>query len=461
MNRAAIRSILVAGDGIVGRSAALAFARALPGVDVSLLAVAPDPAALAEQIPATLPMVDRFHAAIGFDELDLVRRDIACHHLGTRVDDQWAHSFGTVGRDEGQVPFHQLWLGAHLENGALPFDRYCPASVIGAAGKFVHPSGEPTSPLATYLYGFRLNPRRYRALLVAATDALTCHNGPIARIERRGDGGITAIELADGQSLAADLFVDCTGPRRLLIGRDAHEFDDWSHWLPAREIMLDWSLDDAPAPLDRIATSDDGWTLCTTVPGARLVAAVAHSPAPGSVTIRPGRRRASFVANVLAIGDSAVALNPLLGANLSLAHSAILRAIELLPGRDCNALERGEYNRLNALEADRARDLHILFQHRSDMPSSPDGLARTLGQWRRRGRLPFFEEDMFTPASWAQVLIGTGHLPDHQTPAAGAVDRNAAADAMGRLAHELETLAERLPTYGDYRARMMRAPGQR
>ena len=118
-----IRSICVAGAGITGLSAALAFARALPGTSVTILDIAADPAALTNpsgksnprsvRQPASLPTVHRFHRAIGLDELELVRAGAATHLLATRFDhwaasDQpWYHSFGEHGRPAGDVPFHE------------------------------------------------------------------------------------------------------------------------------------------------------------------------------------------------------------------------------------------------------------------------------------------------------------------------------------------------------------------
>lgn len=200
MTDRAIRSILVAGDGIVSLSAALAFSRALPQAKVSILSLPPDPAALADRLPSTLPAIGRFHAAIGFDELDLVRSGIAHHHLGTHFEGwgpaPWIHSFGEVGRGEGAIPFHPLWLRAHREGRSLAYDRYGAANVMGEAGKFVHPSHDLTSPLSTYLYGLRLDPDGYRARLNEAARNLPCVDGDLLGIERRHDGGIAALRMS-------------------------------------------------------------------------------------------------------------------------------------------------------------------------------------------------------------------------------------------------------------------------
>ena len=462
MNRPAIRSILVVGDGIVGLSAALAFRRALPKAEVQVLSLPPDPAALADHFPATLPAVGRFHASIGLDELDLVRRNVAVHHLGTRFaggKSHWIHSFGQVGRGEGAVPFHLIWLAARQAGASLPFGDYSTASVVGGRGKFVHPSGDPGSPLATYLYGLRVNPARYRETLLAAVRDVPLITGDVAAVEQADDGSVAGLRLADGSRLEADFYIDCSGPAARLIGAVSDDFEDWSAWLPARHVSYTSQPFDHPEPLSRVEPIPDGWRLTASAPGTRIDATITAREAPQSIAIRPGRRRNPFVGNVLAIGDSAVALDPLHGANLSLAHSAILRAIALIPGRDFHPLELAEYNRLTALETDRARDFHVLFQAQLDSAAEPPpSLERTLTQWRSRGRLPFFEEEIYTEDDWLQLLIGLDVIPDAVAPAAEVIDCTAASRAMADLAAEIAALAQRLPTYADYLTHMRAAP---
>ena len=73
----AIRTIAVAGAGLTGLSAAVAFARALPRTKVTIVALPPDPSALADRMPASLPA--------------------------------------------RPAPFHQIWARARRTGQALPF----------------------------------------------------------------------------------------------------------------------------------------------------------------------------------------------------------------------------------------------------------------------------------------------------------------------------------------------------
>jgi tryptophan halogenase len=148
-----------------------------------------------------------------------------------------------------------------------------------------------------------------------------------------------------------------------------------------------------------------------------------------------------------------------------------LRAVELLPGRDCHPVELAEYNRRTAEEAMRVRDflaLHYLSSGRregafwramAERPL-PDSLALTVRQFEARGRIPFFEEESFDKESWAQALIGLGHPPRRLNPLVAAVDCDRAAAGMERLAGEIADLTGRMPPYRDYLARMASMPAE-
>lgn len=463
-----IRSIAVAGAGIVGLSAAAAFTRAFPRIKVTLLETPPDPGALTDLYPATPPTIHRFHAAIGLDELELVGSGTALHRLGTKFERwsadgaSWFHSFGEHGLKAGSIPFHQLWLRLHHEGRAARFQEYCAASALAAAGRFVHPAEDPRSPLSAFLYGLNLDPDHYRERLNAGVAGFERYAGVIVDMERRADGGIAALLLADGRRIEADLYVDCTGPQALVLGRIDQRFEAWDEWLPCNRAMVTYVPRDAPLPYDTVRGEEAGWSAEVPLPDrtllAKLWSSAFLSEQENEVKLRSGRRPEAWVHNVLAIGDAAVALDPLHGAGLHLAHSAILRAIDLLPGREMRPVELHEYNRLTGLEQDRGRDflaLHYLRSGRSDgalwqvmsTRTPPTSLARTLEQFARRGRLPLFEEESFTRDSWLSALFGLGVYPQAVDPLAMSVDTERADAGMAAFARSIAALPNRFPPY--------------
>lgn len=454
MTDRAIRSICVLGDGIVGLSAAAAFARALPDVRITIVTAPADPAALAELLPATLPSIHRFHAAIGVDELSLVREGVATHLLGVRFDNwpqgraPWVHGFGEHGLKAADIPFHALWHRARRAGRAAPFHRYGAAAVLAEAGKFAHPSNDPASPLGGFLYGLRIDPKRYRARLLALTASIP-RSGDFAAAKHRDDGGVATVRITTGEQVEADLYLDCSGPQALLRSPQGDAFEPWEAWLPCRGFTLRDEPAEAPSPLDRIEAFPGGWRWRSPLPHRTLVIET-----DGEIALHPGRRPNPWIANVLAIGDAATALDPLYGTALHLAQSQILLALELFPGRDFSPLELAEYNRRSREQSARARDFHALHHVGGSETPLPESLARTLEQFRRRGRLPLFEAESFDTDSWLAVLLGLGIEPQDEDPVAGSVNLERAADAMDSLAQRLTDAADRSPTYTELLAKM-------
>jgi tryptophan halogenase len=472
----------------------LAFAHALPQARVELVETPDDPAALADRMPSTLPRSALFHARLGIDEVDLVRGGVAIHRLGTRFEKwsgdgtAWVHAFGEYGRPAGGIGFHDLWLRARRARKALAYDRYAAAAVLGEAARFVHPDDDPGSPLSTYVYGLQLDMPAYRRHLAQAATAagVAVVRGTLATTERREDGGIEALVLEDGRRISAELFLDCAGPEGHLIGAVDPSYEGWDAWLPADRLLIGEAPDEKPRQtLDRAVAASAGWRWATPLPSGRAFGLAFRSDvtpddrarriltledggeAAEAVAIRPGRRPRPWVRNVLVLGDAATAVDPLHGTNLSLAQSAIERAIALLPGRDCHPLELAEYNRRTELETLRVRDFLALHYLRSGRRTGafwdglsrrplPSTLERTVEQFGERGRVPFFEEETFDKRSWIAVMIGLGLLPRHPGAMTGAVPAAEAERAMHALAEQLAALPRRLPSYPEYLARMGR-----
>jgi tryptophan halogenase len=479
----AIRSILILGGGLTGLSAAAAFARALPRARITLIEVPPDPAALADRMPGTLPVIHHFHAAIGLDEEILVRTGTATPRLALRFDHwsaggaPWFHVHGDHGLPLGTIPFHLVWAAARREDRAVPFHLYNAAGALAANGRFALPNHDPQSLLSTYDYALRLEPEAYAAQLAAvAGRRLLRARGELGGVQRREDGGVAAVLLKDGRRFEADLFLDCAGPAASLLSRLDEAWEDWGGFLPVDRLLIGRTPAAGPSPTDVMSATEIGWrwtasgrahdfaglayasAVTTEAEARRMFAAESET-----IAIRPGRRPRPWVHNVLALGDAAIAVDPLEWTNLALAHSAIRRALDLLPGRDCHPLELAEYNRRAGQEALRVRDflaLHYLRSGRSDgsfwrdlaTRPLPGSLDNTLHHFLKRGRLPFYEEELFTRDSWLAALFGLGLVPAHLDPSATAAASEEAFAALRKFEQRVQAETEYAPLHADFLA---------
>ncbi|HZC37228.1 MAG TPA: tryptophan 7-halogenase, partial [Sphingomicrobium sp.] len=168
-----------------------------------------------------------------------------------------------------------------------------------------------------------------------------------------------------------------------------------------------------------------------------------------------------WLRNCVAVGDAAVAVEPLEWTNLHLAHGAIDRLIALMPDRDFSPVELWDYNRQTAAEADRVRDFLVLHHATASggsvsLPAAnlPPSLGHTLQQFRERGRLPFYEEETFSRDSWLAVLLGQSVTPKRIDPLTDAVAPAESERSLQQMREAIGTFVDRLPQYSDYLQRL-------
>ncbi|MBP2278713.1 tryptophan halogenase family protein [Sphingomonas sp. PL20] len=484
---APLRRVLVAGGGITAWCAAAALKRRAPFLEVTLLAVAPSPDALADRIACTLPSLLGFHGDLGIGAEDGIVRTGAGYRLGTLFSG-WAtglpdyvHAYGGYGRAFGATAFHLHWLRALRDGQSDAFDRYSPAAMLARAGRFM--PATPETPFANHEYGLTLDMRRHATMLRAFALHVGVREmcGDIARVDVDSRGIVERVSCTDGTALTADLYIDATGPEARLRGAIDAARDAWSAWLPCDRVLLAESVMPVePTVLTTVTAHTAGWRWTSGVQSGLTYAASHLSDAKAErilrnasgatpeapIRVRPGTRRTPWRGNCVAIGDAATEVEPLEWCNLHLALSAIDRLVAMLPGAAPTPVETADYNRQALAEAERVRDFlaaHYRTAKRDDplwravaASDPPTSLAHTLAQFAERGRLPFYEEETFARDSWAAVLLGQGFLPRRIDPLVAAVPAAAAQAAMARHHAEIAAAVPRAPTHAAFRAAQTR-----
>ena len=486
-----IRSVLVVGGGSAGWMSAAMLATMLRG-DCKVTLVESDEIGIVGVGEATIPPIRLFNETLGISEADFIRETRGTFKLGIEfvdwgsVGSRYFHPFGPHGRNFDMVPLHQYWLRTREEPDAFPLEDLSMAWHIARSGRMARPVPDQRSLLSTFDYAYHFDASLYAAFLRRHAEArgVTRVEGKIGEVTLNGETGfVESVTLEGGRKLEADLFIDCSGLRALLIeGALKTGFEDWSHWLPCdRAVAMPCANAGPPTPYTRSTAREAGWQWRIPLQhrigngyvyssqfmdddtAASLLASRLDGEALGDprfVRFRTGRRKQHWNRNVIAVGLSSGFLEPLESTSIHLIQANISKLIGLFPDRDFDPATIEEFNRIAHTETDRIRDfliLHYKLTQRQDHPlwryvsamDVPETLALKMEHFRRNGRLIAREMDLFAPPSWLAVHIGQHNYPQGLDPLIEhrGID---ARDYLAKLRTGMAAEAARLPSHEAY-----------
>jgi tryptophan halogenase len=488
-----VRSILVVGGGSSGWMAATMLATAVPrGTEVRL--VESEAIGIVGVGEATIPPIKQFNKAVQLDERAFMRATQATFKFGVefrgwgRAGDRYLHQFGRVGREiDRQVKLHHWWLLGKRAGGAgyPAWEDMFIAKAAGRSNRFALPDPNPRAPLGRYTYAYQFDAHLYAKHLrtVAESRGVGRIEGRIVGAERAVDGeGIAAVLLDDGRRLEADLYVDCSGFRSLLLGGELGEpFESWSQWIPSdRALAVPSERGAGPlTPYTRASAHEVGWQwripLQHRTGNGHVFASAFSSESeaeqrlmanldsaaldqPRLIRFETGMRRRHWVGNVVAIGLAAGFLEPIESTSIHLVQTSLERLVELFPSRRTDPLVRDRFNALTVQEWVRVRDFVIAHYHLCRRDDSefwramqamtvPDSLAEVLELWRARGALAIDGGHLFQLGSWSSVLIGQHCEPEAVHPLTAGADPAVIAAEIRKIAAEVELAAQALPPH--------------
>jgi len=455
-----IKSVLIVGGGTAGWMAAAALNRSL-GPHCKVTLVESDDIGIVGVGEATVPPIRDFNALIGLDEAEFMRETRATLKLGIEFVDWGAkgvtylHPFGTFGPGPTLSEFQQSFFALRAKGRiADDLDAYSLCAQACKAGKAGARSPDPRSPLNALFTAYHFDAGLYARYLrrVCEGRGVNRVEGEIVDVTQRSDDGfIDRVRLKDGRELAADLFIDCTGFRALLIeGTLATGFEDWSHWLPMNRAWAVPCERVAPTtPFTRSTARDAGWqwrialqhrtgnghVYCSDFMDDERARQILLDNLDGAALAEPrplrfitGRRKAFWSKNVVALGLSSGFIEPLESTSIHMIQSGIYRLLQHFPDSRFSPVNIENYNRRLGAEVALIRDFVILHYHatlRDDTPfwrhvaamPIPDSLSQRVEAFRDRAMLyQSGADEYFSQGSWLAVMYGQGIVPVGHNP---------------------------------------------
>ena len=357
----------------------------------------------------------------------------------------------------GSVNLAAHWLDRRGDTTFV--DAVCPQGKVCDLG--LAPKTPQTPEYAFGLnYGYHLNAGKFVELLQRhCVEKLGVEHklGHVDQVLNADNGDIQSLTLANGETLPADLFVDCTGFAALLIGKHYQVpfvsqrdclFND-----TALAVQANHASEDTPiASCTKSTAQSSGWVWDIALPTRRGIGHVfssqhvslekaedelqcylATDPAlakqqlsPRKITFQPGHRKTFWHKNCVAVGVSAGFVEPLEASALVLIEkSAEFISNNLPQDRAAMTVVAKRFNDIIGkywVDIIDFLKLHYVLSERTDSDywsdhsqsqSIPDSLRDSLELWR--SQVPWVSDtnhraELFSAASVQYVLYGMGFV---------------------------------------------------
>lgn len=493
--------VVIVGGGSAGWMSACALSRITGGrLDITLIE--------SKEIPtigvgeATIPAIKTFNQLINLDEDEFIKATQATFKLGIKFKDwhkigeTYDHGFGVIGRELEFLPLYQYWLKMYLSGEEKsPIGAFSINTVAPNHNKFMRPElSMRESPLSEIAYAFHFDAGLYAKYLRKLSEDRQVKRleGNVTKVNLLENGFINSVEVDNEKTINGDLFIDCTGFKGLLIEETLKTgYENWGKWLKvdrAVAVPCESSKEFPPYTLSTALGSGWQWRIPLqhrTGNGHVYSSAyidddaaeqVLLSGLEGKARANPlrlkftlGKRKKLWNKNCVAIGLSGGFLEPLESTGLHMIQSSIIRLIRLFPDKEFKQANIDEYNKQGEFEFERIRDfiiLHYTATTRDDTEfwrdvrktPIPDSLNSKIELFKANGRVFHENNELFTPESWIQVMLGQGIIPNSYDPMVNMKSDSEVLDFLSNTQKVIEKCVNVMPTQKDFIEKFCKAP---
>ncbi len=451
MNAAPVQHVVIVGGGTAGWMTAALLAQAI-GTAVQIRLIESDEIGIVGVGEATIPQIRHISDFLGLDEDDMLQATQGTFKLGVQLN-----NFGRLGDSLplGLIGFHHYWLRERQRHPDSDLWAYSLNTQAANQHRFARMEKVGSSPLGGIKYAYHFDAGLYGQYLRKRCDPAVVQRteGKVVEVKlREGDGFIESVQLASGEVIAGDLFIDCSGFRGLLIeGALKTGYESWQHWLPCDRAMAVACERTEPLwPYTRATARTAGWQwrvplqhrtgnghvysshyMSDDEASAMLLANLDGEALgePRPLRFTTGMRRKAWQRNCVALGLAAGFMEPLESTSIHLIQSGISRLLAMFPGRHCDPVLVDEYNRQTRFEYESVRDFLILHYKATERDDTafwrqcanmevPPGLARKIALFRNHGQIFREHDELFTEIAWLQAMIGQRIEPQAHHPLA-------------------------------------------
>jgi tryptophan halogenase len=487
-----IKRIAIVGGGTAGWMAASMLARALPDRDCAITVIESPDIGTVGVGEATIPPFIELLRFLDINELDFVRHTQSTYKLGIKFKDwrrighSYWHPFGTFGTTIDRRPFYHYWQRAEAEARSPQFNDYSLCAALGDEGKFRFPDAKAAGPAAGLRYALQFDAGLVAKYLRGYSEkrgvALLART--VASATQRADGFIDELVFADGTRLQADLYIDCSGFRGLLIEQTLKTgYLDWSEVLPCdRAVAMPTEMASPRAPYTLSSARAAGWqwriplqhragngyVYCSAyLSDAEALEDLMHTVAekpladPRFLRFVTGRRKLFWNRNCVTLGLASGFLEPLESTSIHLVMSGMYNLLDHFPDRSFEQSNIDSYNAELIDEMESIRDfivLHYCATQRSDTPlwsycqsmKLPNSLQKRIELYQGTGRIRPKPRELFTDLSWFYIFDGLGIQPASYDPLVAGSNFPQVLEIMQAMRNQVAHEVRNAPSHDSY-----------
>jgi flavin-dependent dehydrogenase len=507
-----LKSVLVVGGGTAGWMTA-SYLKAAFGDRLEVTVVESGQVSRIGVGEATFSTVRHFFEFLGLDESEWLPQCAGGYKLGIRFENwrspghYFYHPFERL-RTVNGFSLAEWWL--RIGDRSRPFDQEClitralcdakrsPRMLDRSlfTGELDGSLGRSTleDQRAQFPYAYHFDADQVAGFLCRYGVARGVRHivDDVVHVGQDQNGWISMLATRLHGELTADLFVDCTGFRGMLINQVLREpFLSFQDELPNnRAVALRVPREDVTIidPYTTATAMDAGWIW--TIPLFRrngngyvysdayttpekaertlrdFIGPAAKGQEANHLRMRIGRNRDSWVKNCVAIGLSSAFVEPLESTGIFFIQHAVEQLVKHFPDTDWDPVLTKSYNTRIAHAVDGVKEfliLHYRAAQRDDSPywkeakdrEAPDSLRERM----EIARTHLLDDETiyphyhgFEPYSWNAMLLGLGAEPRTNRPALDYADPSAARKEFARLKCEAGRLVATLPSCYEYLA---------
>ncbi len=482
-----ISSILIVGGGTAGWMSAL-YLRLRIGCQVTLVeSPSIGPIGVGE---ATIPNLIDFLASVGLDEDVFLKHCRATYKLGIEFRDwvqlgqSYWHPFGLCGGNIDGLDLFHFWLKRRTEQAQA--ERYCHYSLQSMLCEQLKSHRSIGGRPVVANYAFHLDATALADMLsLAARQSGVRHLvDNVTGAQTGTDGSISQVHTTNHGAITADLYLDCTGFRGVLIEQAlGDEWVDWSDVLLCdRAVVRRAPRDDSMRPYTISTAVEAGWIWqiplrdqtgtgyvyssrhTSDEQAKRLLTQYGGSEYDGDIRqlhMRVGHRQNFWRANCVAIGLAGGFIEPLESTGIFFIQRALEDLVEYFPDRSFHPTLIAAYNKVMLKSYEEVRDfiiLHYILSQRDDTQFwrdsrsviIPESLNETLEFYDANGRIRESDRNpVFRETNFYHVLTGGKRLPLRHYTRADFSDFDAVLRLLDKIRGDNEVLASGMPSHAE------------